>query len=228
MLKPIQLFIAGDSTSAYYPPEREPLTGWGQVLGHFFQPSVVIRNEAVSGCSSKSFREAGYMRPIEDSLQPGDYLFIQFGHNDEKEDPDRHTDPGSSFPASLQIYLNTAIAKGAFPVLITPVERRSITAEGEFTSTHDPYADAVRKLGREQNVPLLDLCDVSLKLYREWGVERSKELFNWLEPGQSSAFPDGAKDNTHFSGFGAEVIAGIVVNLIEASKLELRHYLISK
>lgn len=221
----VRVFVAGDSTAASYAQEREPLSGWGQAIGRFFQPLVEVRNRAVSGSSSKSFLEKGHWHSLVQELQAGDYVLIQFGHNDAKDDPNRHTDPGSSFPSYLRGYVEDAGSKGAYPVLLTPVERREVTADGGHAPTHGPYAEAVRQLAHDSRVPLLELSQASLDLYREWGAARSRELFLWLEPGAYPAYPEGKQDDTHFCRLGAETVAGLIAGLIRNSPMELRRYL---
>lgn len=221
----VQLFIAGDSTAADYPPERAPMAGWGQMIGRFFRSSVVICNEARNGRSSKSFIEEGHLQRIEAGIRAGDYLFVQFGHNDEKEDAERHTDPETTYPAYLSRYLDLAESKGAHPVLLTSLERRHFNEAGELIPTHGAYPDAMRRLAAERGVPLLDMTPLTQQLYVTLGAEKSKSLFVWLEPGEHPNYPEGERDNTHFNETGAEEIARLVVQEIRRAGLPLADHL---
>ena len=201
------VFLIGDSTVDDNTP---PFRGWGWALPGFVREGVRVRNAALSGCSSRSFREQGLFEPVEKEMAPGDLLLIQFGHNDEKDD-ERHTDPGSTFPQFLWRYCQDATARGAFPVLITPVSRRFFVGGGSLLYTHGEYPAAIRKLAAEKGVPLCDLKAASRELYLEMGEEKTAELFVRLAPGEHPDFPEGHDDKTHFNAHGAEVICGLVV-----------------
>ena len=201
------VFLIGDSTVDDNTP---PFRGWGWALPGFVREGVRVRNAALSGCSSRSFREQGLFDPVEKEMAPGDLLLIQFGHNDEKDD-ERHTDPGSTFPQFLWQYCQDATARGAFPVLITPVSRRFFVGGGSLLYTHGEYPAAIRKLAAEKGVPLCDLKAASRELYLEMGEEKTAELFVRLAPGEHPDFPEGHDDKTHFNAHGAEVICGLVV-----------------
>jgi lysophospholipase L1-like esterase len=208
------IFLVGDSTVASYPGNKAPLTGWGQVIGLFFKDGIAVDNDAVSGASSKSFVDSGYWATTLGKMQSGDYLFIQFGHNDEKSDPARHTDPFTTYKDYLGQFINEARAKDVFPVLVTPMERRRFDREGSIVPTHKQYSLAMKQLGEEMNVPLIDLTAKSAVLYEEWGVEGSKQLFLFLEPGESPNYPNGYQDNTHFHERGAIELARLVAQSV--------------
>lgn len=208
---PATVFVAGDSTAATWPASTAPKAGWGQALSVFLDPHRVrVDNEALSGASSKSFIEVGLLDKILAAIRPGDYLLISFGHNDEKTD-DRHTDPYTTFQEYLMRYVDGARARGAFPVLVTPVERRRFDANGQPYLSHGDYPQAMRDLAIAQRVPLIDLTALSFARWGQVGVEGTKDYFLWLDPGESPNWPDGVQDNTHFQAHGAIELARIVI-----------------
>lgn len=224
--KTITIYIAGDSTAATKKPEGFPEAGWGETLQLYFNNSVRVSNHAQNGRSSKSFINEGRLKPIMDEINNGDYLLIQFGHNDEKEDEERHTDPGTSYKAHLMMYVDSARERGAFPILITPVNRRSFDENGKIINTHLDYWKAVKELAQSENVPLIDLCEKSRVLYEGLGEIKSKELFLWVEPGEYPGFPNGRQDNTHFNRNGAIEISKLIVDGIKNDiQCTLRDYL---
>jgi len=216
------IFLAGDSTVA---KDQKPFAGWGQMLQPFFKPEIVVANHAKSGRSSKSYIAEKRLETIINEIKPGDYLLVQFGHNDQKPDEDRKTDPFTTYPQTLQIYIDAAHAKGAFPVLITPVYRRRFNENGVQQDTHGEYPNAVRRLAAQKNVPLLDLHKKSGELIAELGVEKSKDIFVHVEPGVYEKHPQGIQDDTHFSKYGAAEIARLVINQIKDSMPELAAYI---
>ena len=200
------IYIIGDSTVE---DNKPPFRGWGWALPRFVREGVQVKNHALSGRSSRSFREEGLFEPVEAGMASGDMLLIQFGHNDEKDD-ERHTDPKTTFPEQLWRYCQAALDKGALPVLITPVARRFFVGGGSLLYTHGEYPAAIRRLAEEKRIPLCDLSADSRALYLSLGEEKTAELFVRLAPGENPDFPDGHDDKTHFCAQGAEVIAGLV------------------
>lgn len=209
-MKKLKVFIAGDSTAATKLPSKRPETGWGERIYEFFTEDVEFHNHAVNGRSSKSFINEGRLQNMLDSIGDGDFLFIQFGHNDEKEDIERHTDPFSTYKQYLMRYIEEARKKKANPVLLTSVHRRSFSEDGKLKDTHGDYLKAMRELSIEQNVPLIDIAKKSKILFEKLGPEKTKEIFLWCEPGESENYPEGVHDNTHFSGHGAKAVAELV------------------
>ena len=201
-----QIWLLGDSTVTDGDP---PFRGWGWALPKFVREGVTVHNHAVSGESTRSFREKGLWEPVEQGMSEGDLLMIQFGHNDEKDD-ERHTDPSSSFPENLLAYCRAALEKGAHPVLMTPVSRRFFVGGGSLLYTHGEYPQAVRRLAEREGIPLCDLKADSRALYLSLGEEKTAELFVRLAPGEHPDFPEGHDDKTHFNAHGAEVICGLV------------------
>ncbi|WP_413300793.1 rhamnogalacturonan acetylesterase [Bacillus sp. 1P10SD] len=216
----ITVYLAGDSTVSDYSSSLAPRAGWGQVLEKYFDDQVVVNNEATPGRSSRSFIDEGRLDSILNHIEKGDYLFIQFGHNDEKiKDPTRYTEPYSTYKRYLKQYIDGARAKQAIPVLLTPVERRYFTEDGVLSDTHGKYPNAMKELGLEEHVPVIDLTEGSNTLFQKLGPEKTKNVFLWLDAGENRNYPNGVKDNTHFQVAGAKKIARLVVDGIEESKL---------
>jgi len=219
--KKIRVFLAGDSTMSVKEAKAYPETGWGMPFVYYWDSTVTIDNRAKNGRSTKTFISEGIWQSIVNDLQPGDYVFIQFGHNDESKDKgERYASPGE-YTANLQKMIDETKAKKANPVLLTPVSRRRFDKEGKALQTHEVYSALVRKLAAAQSIPLIDLDEKSRTLYQELGVEASKLLFLQLKPGEHPNYPDGKEDNTHFSETGARKIAGLVLEEIRKSVPEL-------
>ncbi|HEX2189558.1 MAG TPA: rhamnogalacturonan acetylesterase [Longimicrobiaceae bacterium] len=209
---PVTLYLTGDSTIAHKLVHRRPETGWGEALQQYFDPDRVrVENHARNGRSTRTFIEEGRWQTVVDRLRPGDYVFVQFGHNDASESkPDRYTPP-ADYRANLARFVREARAKGAHPVLLTPVRRRKFDPAGALVDTHGEYPDLVRAVAAEQRVPLIDLHRSSAAALSERGVEGSRALFLQLAAGENANYPEGIEDNTHFSPLGAEVMAERVV-----------------
>ncbi|WP_162880797.1 glycosyl hydrolase family 28 protein [Paraliobacillus sediminis] len=221
----MNVFLAGDSTMSYYPKERFPRTGWGQVFQDYFNDDVMVINEGASGRSTRTFIEEERLNKIDGQIRVGDYLFIQFGHNDAKVNSERYTEPHTTYKQNLTKFVEVAWKRQAYPVLVTPVQRRNFNADGTVLDSHDQYAVAIRELAEELDVPLLDITKSSTVLLEEIGDENSKKLFMWIEPNQYEYYPEGEKDNTHFSLEGAKEIARLVIEAIKQKQLPLCHYL---
>lgn len=221
----IQIFFAGDSTVCDYNASRAPRMGWGQAFKHYVKDPVIVRNYAASGRSSKSFIAENRLEKISREIRENDYLIIQFGHNDAKKDEDRFTDPFTTFQSNLKQYIDVAHKKSAHPILCTPVQRRSFDGDGQFQETHGDYPEAIRKLAKELAIPLIDLTKETRNLYEQLGAEETKKLFLWFEPGEEANYPEGARDDTHFSAEGAHEIAKIVLQAIQSLDLPLARFL---
>ena len=224
--EPVTVFLAGDSTMAEKRPDKRPETGWGEFLQrHFGEGRVRVENHAQNGRSTKTFISERRWQAILDKLRAGDYVFIQFGHNDQpKEKVNTHTTP-DEYRANLTRFVSEVRAKKANPVLLTPVMRRRFDERGEFYDTHHEYPDIVRAVAAELKVPLIDMHRKSEAVLRRYGVEESKRLFLQLRPGEHANYPKGVEDNTHFSPLGAELMAGLAVEGIREQRLGLSKHL---
>lgn len=222
----VRIFLIGDSTMANKPLIDNPERGWGQLFPNYFDESVEIQNHAVNGRSTKSFRDLGHWDKVIEQLKPGDWLFIQFGHNDSKiEDPKRYAAPQTDYRQNLTRYIQEAKAKGAKPILLTPVMRRSFDEQGNFIDTHGEYPGVVKEVAIKENVPLIDLHQSTKKLIVNQGVEYSKELFLSFGKGYYGTLPEGKEDNTHFSDYGARQVAALVMDSIRSLNLDLvKHF----
>jgi lysophospholipase L1-like esterase len=224
--EPLTIFLAGDSTMAAKRPEKRPETGWGEFLQqHFDGRRARVENHAMNGRSTRTFISEGRWQAIVGKLRPGDFVFIQFGHNDSsKEKLDRYTPP-DDYRRNLERFVADARAKGATPVLMTPVMRRRFDRDGKLQDSHGEYPDIVRRLAAAQRVPLIDMHLKTAGLLSAQGAEDSKRLFLQLAAGEHANYPQGVNDNTHFSPRGAELVAALAVEGIRERRLALARYL---
>jgi lysophospholipase L1-like esterase len=220
--EPITIYLAGDSTMAQKLPEKRPETGWGEALQkHFNEASVRVENHAQNGRSTRTFIAEKRWQAIIDKLKKGDYVFIQFGHNDEsKEKLDRYTPP-EDYRRNLLKFISEVKEKKAIPILLTPVMRRRFDDKGNFYDTRGEYPDIVRAVAAENKVLLIDMHRDSERLIKQYGVDASRKLFLQLAPGENANYPKGIEDNTHFSPLGAGLMAGLVVDAIRKQKFGL-------
>ncbi len=212
------VYLIGDSTIATKETKAYPETGWGMPFQYFFDSTVVVENHAKNGRSTRTFLSENRWIPIYEKLKSGDYVFIQFGHNDEsKEKTDRYTSP-EDYKKNLNKFITETKAKGAIPVLLTPVSRRKFI-EGKQQETHIIYSALVKEVALTEKVAFIDLDVLSRDYYQSMGEENSKLLFLQLEAGEHPNYPEGKVDNTHFSELGARKISQIV--LAEIKRLDL-------
>jgi len=221
----IKVWLIGDSTMSIKDVKAYPETGWGMPFKNFFDSSVTVDNRAKNGRSTKTFLSEGLWKPVVENLSEGDYVLIQFGHNDEVKTKASYSTE-SEFTANLTRYVLESRSKKAVPVLITPVARRKFDSLGHIVSTHEVYAELVRRVASDLHVPLIDLDKKSQALLEQLGPESSKFLFNYLEPGEHPNYPDGKKDDTHFSELGARKMAEIVLAEIRSLKLGLANRIV--
>jgi lysophospholipase L1-like esterase len=207
---PITIWMAGDSTLAEKQPDKRPETGWGESFGQFFRAGEVrIANRAMNGRSTRTFISEHRWQAIVDSVKRGDYVFIQFGHNDESpEKTDRYTPP-ADFRANLARMVDDVRSKGATPVLLTPVRRRKFGESGQLVDTHGEYPDLVRAVAAERKVALIDMHRSSGDALSRLGPDSSRAVFLQLKPGENPNYPNGVEDNTHFRPLGAELMAAL-------------------
>ena len=208
----LTVFLAGDSTVTDQP--GEPWAGWGQMLPRFFPAGVAVANHAESGLSLASFRGSGRLEKILSLLKPGDYVLIQFGHNDMKEKGDG-VGPFTSYAADLRGYAEAIRAKGGEPVFITSMYRRRFE-KGALVDTLGDYPVAVRQIAQEQQIPLIDLHAMSRRLFTALGPDQSKQAFVHFPAGAYPGQAKEVKDDTHFSSYGAYALARCVVEGIRA------------
>ena len=218
----VTVFLAGNSTVV--DQDNEPWGSWGQMIPRFFNENICFANYAESGESANTFIAAKRLKKALTQMKPGDYVFMEFGHNDQKQ-----KGPGKgafySYMTSLKTFIDETRAHGAHPVLVTPTQRRSFGADGKIQDTHEDYPDAMRWLAAKENVPLIDLNEMTRTLYEAMGVEASKKAFVHYPagtyPGQTKAF----EDNTHFNPYGAYQIAQCVIEGMKKAVPELAKHL---
>lgn len=226
--KKIKIFLAGDSTMSIKLEKNFPETGWGMPFSHFWNDNLTVVNKAKNGRSTKTFMSEGLWKQILDEATAGDYVFIQFGHNDEvKSKINTYTTP-EEFTANLKKYIGDAREKKMIPVLLTPVARRKFDTSGKIEQTHQEYSALVRKVAEEEKLLFIDLDAQSMKLYQQFGVENSKLLFCQLKSGEHPNYPDGKDDNTHFNELGARLIAQLVLKEIRTTIPDLLTYIFKK
>ncbi|MBC8985117.1 rhamnogalacturonan acetylesterase [Pedobacter sp. N36a] len=228
MRKPTVVWMIGDSTMCLYESSKAPLTGWGMPFAGFFNADLQFNNRAKGGRSTRTFLSEQRWLNVADSLNQGDYVLIQFGHNDEAKEErykDRYT-AVADYKVNLARFIQESRAKAAIPVLITPVSRMSFDKSRQTKETHAEYTTAVYEVAKMYGVPLIDLDRDSRALYQKMGPEATKKLFMQLEPGAHPNYPEGKKDNTHFNEFGARKIAQLVLSEMKKQQLELCNYIV--
>lgn len=223
----LTIYTIGDSTMADKKnPEENPEHGWGQMLPLFFNESVVISNHAVNGRSTRSFIDQGLWDKVFEKLNKGDYVFIQFGHNDQKEnDSTRYTNPHTAYRYNLMRFVAEARQKGANPVLFSSIVRRNFNEQGTLVDTHGEYPMVTRLVAETMDVPFVDLQYLTEQLEESYGVEGSKKLHLHYEPGEVSYYPEGKNDDTHLSKLGATEVAKLVINELKNKVPNLVPYL---
>ena len=220
--KKIKIYLIGDSTVSNYPKAQRPMTGWGMPFANYMDATVTVDDRAVGGRSSRNFLEENRWKPIADSLNAGDYVFIQFGHNDEAKEPKyaaRYTSV-PDYKINLIKFITETRAKSAVPILVTPVSRL-VFKNGIAQETHVEYTKAVFEVGEQYKVPVIDLDKKSRELYQQLGQTNSNQLLLHLDTAEHPNYPWGWKDNTHFNEYGARLMAEIVLNDIKEKRLEL-------
>jgi len=233
------IFIIGDSTAANKDISNgKQERGWGMALQCYFDDNILVDNHAVNGRSSLSFFNEGRWQKVLEKIRPGDYVIIQFGHNDEKPKADRHTDPGSTFDYMLARYVRETRERGGIPVLMNCVVRRNFytavpqndddeklrtttfkdgvkMVEGDtLIDTHGLYRVAPRDVAERMNVHFVDANKITHDLEQGLGTEASKRLHMWFLPGQEPSVPNGRQDNTHYNVYGAHVVAKLLADAL--------------
>ena len=222
------VYLVGDSTMATRSDSAATLErGWGQMLGRYLDRRVAVRNAAANGRSTKSFLAEGRWAAVRDSLRRGDYVLVEFGHNDQKlADSTRFTNPYTAYRRNLARMVDEARARGATPVLLTPIARRHFNAQGTLEDTHGAYTLVMREVARDARVPLVDLQLLTEELVAAAGPERSKALFVWVAPGTSPIYPEGRQDDTHLNAAGADSVARLAARALRATGLPLARHVV--
>jgi lysophospholipase L1-like esterase len=202
------VFLCGNSTVV--DQDNEPWCGWGQMIPRFFGQGIAFANYAESGESANTFISAGRLEKLLTQADAGDYLFVEFGHNDQKQTGEG-IGPWTSFTESLKTFIVEARKRGMHPVLLTPVQRRRFDEKGKIINTHGEYPDAVRKLAENEKVPLIDLHQMSRILYETLGEKNSVKAFVHYPAGTFPGQGKALEDNTHFNAYGGYEIARCVI-----------------
>lgn len=248
----ITVFMIGDSTMANKPLDKENQErGWGQMLPIYLEGAIKVDNHAVNGRSSKSFIDEGRWDKVREQIRPGDYVIIQFGHNDEKaKSPDRYTIPGSTFDANLKKFVNETREKGGTPILMNSIVRRNFPANGiaaaqtddrqktwkkglenypaegdTLVDTHGDYRIAPRNVAEEMDVVFIDMNALTHELVQGLGRDNSRDLFMWMPVGVYEFAPQGRIDNTHLNVYGGIVVSRLAVNALAEKVPALKPYI---
>lgn len=229
------IFMVGDSTMANKDISGDKQErGWGMMLMNYFDDNIIVDNHAVNGRSSKSFINEGRWEKVLDKIMPGDYVIIQFGHNDEKKDSLRHTEPGTTFDSTLRKYVRETREKGGIPILMNSVVRRNFSdsktavedddlrdnsskdlKDGKFLiDTHGEYLISPYRVAKQMNVIFIDANKITHDLEQGLGVDGSKKLHMIFAPGETPSLPDGRQDNTHYNIYGANVVALLLADAL--------------
>ena len=219
----ITVFLAGNSTVV--DQDDDPWASWGQMFPRFLRQGIAVSNQAESGLSLGSFLSSNRLKQVLNMMKPGDYLFIEFGHNDQKE---KGPDDGAfkSYSERMRLFVNEFRNKGGIPVIVSPANRRSFDEAGKISNSLGDYPEAARQVAKELDVPFIDLNGMTKTLYEAFGPENSKKLFVIYSentfPGQKTAL----NDNTHFNSFGAYQLAKCIIEGIKDNKLGLKKYFV--
>lgn len=206
------IWLIGDSTMAAKKPERKPESGWGVSLANFVNDKAVVHNHAASGRSTLSFIKEGRWENVLDSLQKGDYVVIQFGHNDEKTDAKLHTEPFGTFKTNLQKFITESRQKGATPIICSSIVRRHFDGKGNLQDSHGDYITAAKEIANETKTPYINMEASTRKMVSEMGPIKSKEIYN---------FTSHKQDSTHVNVKGAEMIAKLFVDEVKTKSLPI-------
>lgn len=227
--KPVKILMAGDSTmadkvlwktvvdSVSGQQIQEPFMerGWGQLLPEFVNQKAIVKNYAQNGRSTRTFIEEGLWTNLINNTEKGDFVIIQFGHNDSSKDKgERYTNP-AQFRINFVAFVNEVKLKGATPILCTPVARRKFDENGQLIPTHGIYPDIIRQVATQYDVSLIDMEKITSQWLQQEGVEASKKYFHKFPPGVSKLYPQGLDDNTHFNELGAKIVAEMFVKEVK-------------
>jgi len=221
------LYLIGDSTMADKTnPDKNPEHGWGQMLPALMTDKITIENHAVNGRSSKSFIAENRWKTVKNKLKSGDFVIIQFGHNDQKIlSPERYTNPFTEYRYNLEKFVQETRDKGAIPILMSSIVRRNFNEEGTLVDTHGEYPLVVRKVAKDMEVPFIDMQWLTEQLEVQYGPEDSKNLHLHFKSGENEYYPDGKEDDTHLSEKGATLVASLALQEIAKKVLALEKYI---
>jgi lysophospholipase L1-like esterase len=218
----VTVFLAGNSTVV--DQDDDPWASWGQMFPRFLKKGIAVANHAESGLSLGSFLSSNRLKKVLSLAKPGDYLFIEFGHNDQKE-KDPEDGAYKSYSERMRNFINEFRKKGGIPVIVSPANRRSFGDDGKITNSLGDYPDAGRKVADELMVPFIDLNGMTKTLYESLGVENSKKLFVIYPENSFPWEPKALNDNTHFNSYGAYQLAKCVIEGIRSNNLGIKKYL---
>jgi lysophospholipase L1-like esterase len=219
----VTLFLAGNSTVV--DQDDDPWASWGQMIPRFLNPGIAVSNQAESGLSLGSFLSGNRLKKVLNMMKSGDYLFIEFGHNDQKE---KGPDDGAfkSYSERMRLFVNEFRKKGGIPVIVSPANRRSFDNDGKINNSLGDYPEAAKQVAKELNVPFIDLNAMTRILYESLGIDNSQKLFVIYPantfPGQEKAL----NDNTHFNSYGAYELCKCIIEGIRANNLDIKKFLI--
>lgn len=219
----ITVYLAGNSTVV--DQDDEPWASWGQMIPKYFKQGVVISNQAESGLTLGSFLGSKRLKKVLSTMKAGDYLFIEFGHNDQKE---KGPNDGAykSYSERFRTFISETRSKGGIPVIVTSTNRRSFGEDGKLINSLGDYPDAARQIAKELDVPLIDLNAMTKTFYEALGPEKSKKAFVIYPANAYPNQPQAFNDNTHFNGYGAYELAKCIVEGIKANNLKIAGFLI--
>jgi lysophospholipase L1-like esterase len=219
----VTIFLAGNSTVV--DQDDDPWASWGQMLPRFLKPGIAVANHAESGLSLGSFLSSNRLKKVLSTMKPGDYLFIEFGHNDQKE---KGPDDGAynSYSERMRLFVTETRKKGGIPVIVSPANRRSFGDGGKITNSLGDYPAAARKVAEEMEVPFIDLNGMTKTLYETLGPEDSKKAFVIYPANSFPGEPNALNDNTHFNSYGAYQLARCIIEGIRENNLGIQKYLI--
>ncbi|HMQ63688.1 MAG TPA: rhamnogalacturonan acetylesterase, partial [Flavilitoribacter sp.] len=204
--------------------ENEPWASWGQMFTRFLKPEIAVANFAESGETLKAFRRENRLKKILSLMKPGDYLFMEFAHNDQKPGGN-HVDPYTTYQEELMFFITETRKKGGIPVLVTSTNRRKFDENGKIENTLEEYPGAMRQLAEKEHIPLIDLNAMSKALYEALGVEDSKKAFVHYPANTYPNQKEPLADNTHFNAYGAYELAKCVAQEIKSKYPDLAKYI---
>lgn len=203
--------------------DKRPETGWGEcIASYLISDSIKVNNYAQNGRSTKSFINQGRWNEVKEKIKNGDFVLIQFGHNDQKEkDSTRFTNASTQYKVNLRQFINETREKGGIPILITSIVRRNFNEYGNLIDTHMGYPQAMREVAQETHTPLVDAQLITEQLVIAYGPDASTRIYNHIEPGTNDNYPNGNVDNTHLNSFGANKIADLIIRELKTKDKRL-------